>query len=75
MQDAIDLIEVEAGVLEHADEHEPSDRLGPIPALARHPGIRVHQAPTFVVPDRRGGEADLGADLADREQPFGHMTT
>lgn len=75
VEDAIDLAEAEAGVLEHADEHKPPDCLGPVAALARHPGIRMHQPSPFVVADGGSGQPDPGPDLADAQQAICHETT
>ena len=75
VEDAIDLVEVEAGVLEHADENKPPDCLGPVAALARHPGVSMHQPSAFVVADGGSGQADPGPNLADAQQEICHVTT
>ena len=74
MEDAIDLFEIQAGVLEHADEHEPPD-FGPVTALAGHPSVGSHQPSAFVVADRGGRQADLGPDFADGHQTVCHPNT
>lgn len=75
VEDAIDFIEAESCVLEHADENKPPDCLGPVAALARHPGVSIHQSSAFVVADGGRGQADPGPDLADAQKAICHGTT
>ena len=75
VEDAVDLVEIEAGVLEHADEDEPPDSCLSVAPLAREPSIGLHQASAFVVPDRGGGQPNPGPDLADGQQTICHEST
>ena len=43
-QDPVDLIQGQAGVLQQADEHEPAEGLGAVPALPRLSPVRGKQA-------------------------------
>jgi hypothetical protein len=74
-EDTIDLVEAEAGVLQHADENKPPDCLGPVAALARDPDIGVRQPPAFVIADGGSGQADPRRDLADAQEGICHKTT
>ena len=58
---ATDVLERQAGVLEHADEHEPAQRLGPVAALPGPPGVGIEQAAPLVEPHGRGRHAQRGA--------------
>lgn len=75
VEDAIDLLEVEAGILEHADEHKLADGLRSVAPLARHPHVSLHKPSAFVVADRGSGQSDPGPDLADGQQRICHETT
>jgi hypothetical protein len=75
VEDTIDLVEVEAGVLEHANEDQPPDRLFPVATLPRHSGVGLYQPSALVVADRGGGQPDPGPDLADGQQVICHETT
>ena len=74
VQDAVDVVESQSGVLQKADEDEPAQRLVPIPALTGLPGVGAQQAAPLVVPDRGRGHVRLLGELADGEE-FGHGTS
>jgi hypothetical protein len=65
MQDPVDLIQNEAGVLQQADEDKPAEGLCSIAALSRLSFVRGKQTASLVVTD--GGRSDLCpvGDLAD----------
>lgn len=75
VEDTIDLVEAEAGVLEDVNEHEPPDRPLPVAALPRYSGVGLHQPSALVVPDGRGSQSDPGADLTDGQEMICHETT
>ena len=75
VEHAVDLVEVEAGVLEHADEHEPADRVVAVAALTGDALVRAHEPTAFVVADRGGGQADTRPDLTDGQQTICHEPT
>jgi hypothetical protein len=64
---AFDVVEREASVLQHPDEHQPSQRFGSVAPLSRHTGVGGHQPATFVVAHRRRGDPRLARQFADRE--------
>jgi hypothetical protein len=65
MQDSVDLIQGEAGVLQQADEHKPAEGLGSITALSRLSLVRREEAASLVVTDRGRGDIRPVGDLAD----------
>jgi hypothetical protein len=73
VQDAVDVVETQPGVLQHADEDESTQRLGPVSAPPRLPCVGVQEAAALVVADRGGGHVGLLGHLADGEE-FGHGT-
>ena len=56
-----DVVERQAGVLQHADEDEAAERLRPVPALARLAIVGRQQAVALVVPHGGGGHAGSAA--------------
>ena len=74
VKDAVDVVEGETGILEHADEYQPSERLGPVSALSRSSSVGRQQPAPLVVANRRGGYFRLLGYLADHHQ-FGHKAT
>lgn len=75
IEHAGDVVERQAGVLEHADEHEPAQRLDPVATLSGTTGVRGEQALPLVEPDRRGRHTGASRDLADGQQVVVHATT
>ena len=75
VENAVDVIEGEARVLEHADEHEAAQGRVAITALSRLAGVGGEQAASFVVADRRGGDVRSFGDFADRQEWLGHIPT
>jgi hypothetical protein len=69
IEDAGDVGEREAGVLQHPDEHQPSQRGGVEAALARAPRVGGEQATALVEADGRRRHAGAAGELADRQQP------
>lgn len=75
IEHARDVLECQAGVLEHADEYQSAKRLDPIPALSGSTGIRGEQASAFVEPDGRRRHAGTSSDIPDGQQGFVHLAT
>jgi hypothetical protein len=75
VQDAVDVVERKPGVLQHADEHQASQRFDRVATLTGRPRIGDQQAATLVVADGRGGDTGPGRDLPDGEQRFAHADT
>ena len=71
---SVDVIEGKAGVLQHPDEDEAAERLGPVPPLPGAPLIGAKQATPLVVADGRGGDVGPAGHLADGEE-LRHGTT
>jgi hypothetical protein len=71
VEDSVDFVEGQTGVLEHADEHELPESLGSIAALAGLSGVGAEQSPAFVVADGRGGDVSAFGYFADGEE-VGH---
>jgi hypothetical protein len=68
VEDSVDLVEGQAGVLEHADEDKPAEGLGSIAPLARLAGVWTEESLTFVVAHDGGGDLSPLSHLTDREQ-------
>jgi hypothetical protein len=66
-ENSVDLVESQAGLLQHADEDEPPECLSSIAALTGMPGVGAEQALAFVVPDGGGGDVGPFSHLADSE--------
>ena len=75
VENALDVVERQARVLQHADEDEPPEGRVAIAALSRRARIGGKQAASFVVADRRSGDARPSGDFADRQERFGHIPT
>lgn len=75
VEDAGDFNEGEARVSEHAYEYKPSEGRDSEAPLTGRPGVGHKKVETFVVADRRGGNARSLGDLPDSKQWLRHAPT
>lgn len=67
IENSLDVVKGEAGVLQHLHEHHTTHRRPLVAALPRHAGVGYRQLSAFVVPQRRRGDTDHLGDLPDRD--------
>jgi hypothetical protein len=73
VDDALDVVERQPGVLQHPDEDQPSQCGGEVPTLPGAAGIGPEEPASLVIPDGRGRHAGAAGQLADgHEVVVGH---
>src|SRR4051794_11796587 len=65
LEDSRDLVERETGVLEHADEHQPTQRRFAVAALPGLASVGLDQAAALVVAHGRSGDVRAIGDFSD----------
>jgi hypothetical protein len=68
VEETVDVVERQAGVLQHADEDQPSERIDSVPSLPRDSDGGSQETSALVVAHGGGGNTGADRDLADGKE-------